>query len=644
VSSANSLVGSTLYDSVGENFVDALANGNYVVASPSWSSEFFLNVGAVTWANGSTGITGAVSPANSLVGTATADQVGSASTYLFENGDYLVSSPYWDNGAAVDAGAVTWVNGLTGLTGPVSATNSLVGSKTNDRVGDTSSMELANGNYVVPSPYWDNGGILDAGAATWADGDTGITGTISAANSLVGSSTSDMVGNRIGYLTNGNYVVSSPLWDYGSTQDAGAATFGNGLSGTVGFISPANSLVGGSDFDEISSYGVLGLTNGNYIVVSPEWDNGGIVNAGAATWGSGATGITGLVSAANSLVGASVDDHVGEGGAEALTNGNYVVASPLAQINGIIQAGAVTWGNGASGRTGTISTANSLFGPTAGDNIGSDGIWTLNQGNYVVLSPYWHGIGIVDDAGAATFGNGQTGVVGPVSAANSLVGSHLEDHVGMEITALSNGNYVVQSWDWNNGANLNAGAATWGSGVSGVKGELTAANSLVGSKTGDQVGYYGAILLKNGNYVVLTPEWDNGLITDAGAATWGNGAAGTVGPISAANSLVGSSNSDMIGYAGGYSFGSNDYFVFSPSWSNGASLDVGAITFVPGSFPSAGTISAQNSVIGAQPGSGHTMNKHIDSFHRQLVVGMPMQNQVVLYRPYYDLYLATIRK
>jgi hypothetical protein len=58
----------------------------------------------------------------------------------------------------------------------------------------------------------------------------------------------------------------------------------------------------------------------------------------------------------------------------------------------------------------------------------------------------------------------------------------------------------------------------------------------------------------------------------------------------------------------------------------------------------AGTVSAQNSVIGAQPGSGHAMNKQIDSFHRQLVVGMPKQNQVVLFRPYYDLYLATIQK
>ena len=49
---------------------------------------------------------------------------------------------------------------------------------------------LSNGNYVVDSPYW-NG---DRGAVTWGNGSTGISGTISAANSLVGSNPGDEVG------------------------------------------------------------------------------------------------------------------------------------------------------------------------------------------------------------------------------------------------------------------------------------------------------------------------------------------------------------------------------------------------------------------------------------------------------------------
>ena len=52
----------------------------------------------------------------------------------------------------------------------------------------------------------------------------------------------------------------------------------------------------------------------------------------------------------------------------------------------------------------------------------------------------------------------------------------------MQLQALSNGNYVVSSQDWDNGAILNAGAVTWGDGTSGITGTVTVTNSLVGSQ------------------------------------------------------------------------------------------------------------------------------------------------------------------
>src|SRR5262249_11149273 len=76
-------------------------------------------------------------------------------------------------------------NGATGTLGIVSISNSLVGSTTNDAVGTVT--VLANGNYVARANLWDNGAIVDAGAATWANGTTGVSGVISAANSLVGT-------------------------------------------------------------------------------------------------------------------------------------------------------------------------------------------------------------------------------------------------------------------------------------------------------------------------------------------------------------------------------------------------------------------------------------------------------------------------
>ena len=67
------------------------------------------------------------------------------------------------------------------------------------------------------------------------------------------------------------------------------------------------------------------LTNGNYVVRSTDWDNGAVVNAGAATWGNGTTGVSGVVSAANSLVGSTPATRSSSTGVMALTNGNYVV-------------------------------------------------------------------------------------------------------------------------------------------------------------------------------------------------------------------------------------------------------------------------------------------------------------------------------
>ncbi|MGE0713339.1 MAG: hypothetical protein AB7T09_35525, partial [Planctomycetota bacterium] len=145
----------------------------------------------MTWGNGSSGVTGAVSASNSLVGSTANDLVGNNGVYALSNGNYVVNSAYWNNGAATDAGAVTWSNGSSGTTGAVSASNSLVGSTASDLVGSHGVTALSNGNYVVRSVNWNNGAATRAGAATWGNGSSGTTGTVSASNSLVGSTASD---------------------------------------------------------------------------------------------------------------------------------------------------------------------------------------------------------------------------------------------------------------------------------------------------------------------------------------------------------------------------------------------------------------------------------------------------------------------
>ncbi len=345
VSAANSLVGSTSSDRVSVNGVTALSNGNYVVSSSSWDDGAITDVGAMTWGSGISGVSGVVSAANSLVGLMASDAVGNNGVTVLSNGNYVVSSPNWNNGTITDAGAVTWGSGIIGISGVVSAANSLVGSTASDEVGSNGLVALSNGNYVVLSSVWDNGIFGNAGAVTWGNGTSGISGVISAANSLVGSAANDQVGsNGVTALSNGNYVVSSVVWRNSTIFNAGAVTWGSGTSGVNGVISAANSLVGSTASDNVGIGGVTALSNGNYVVRSFNWRNGTVVNAGAVTWGSGTSGVSGVVSVANSLVGSTASDQVGLGGVTTLSNGNYFVRNPNWDNGAIVNAGAVTWG------------------------------------------------------------------------------------------------------------------------------------------------------------------------------------------------------------------------------------------------------------------------------------------------------------
>lgn len=229
---------------------------------------------------------------------------------------------------------------------------------------------LTNGNYVVTDPGWrDEDNEIRLGAAHLYDG---ITNTV--ISTLTGTRDGEVAA-----LSNGNFVVVSQ-------RSSGTVTWVNGVTGLDGSVTAANSLVGAAaGFDG----GVVALSNGNYVVVSPFWDNGAVADVGAATWGDGATGVAGPVTAANSLVGTGASHLVGFDGVVALSNGNYVVVSSFWESS-VFWAGAVTWGNGATGIVGPVTSANSLVGSTGNDRIGRGGVVALTNGNYVVASPGWH--------------------------------------------------------------------------------------------------------------------------------------------------------------------------------------------------------------------------------------------------------------
>lgn len=544
VNGATSIVGLRPGDMSGARVVP-LKNGNYVILSPNWNSGAAADVGAVTWCDGNVPTALAILDTNSLVGTSAGDQVGSNMVEL-ASGNFVVNSRFWNGGR----GATTWCSGTSPTVGEVSEVNSLVGSTSDDAL-ENSVIPLSNGHYVVASPLWDNTSppVPNAGAVTWCSGNGSTVGPVSSGNSLVGGSENDHAGSSVTALTNGNYVVCSRYWDNPSpaTTDVGAVTWCNGTSGRVGTVTATNSLTGGTTSDEVGANGAVALANGNYVVCSPAWDNPSpaMTDVGAVTWGQGTAVRTGIVSSSNSLTGGRSGNQAGNGGVTALTNGNYVVCSPSwnADPPAPSQVGAATWCNGFAPFAGVVSAANSLVGSTTNDHVGESPAVALANGNYVVRSSQWNrpSPSAATWAGAVTWGNGTTGITGPVSTTNSLVGSTPSDFVGAGgVIALTNGHYIVGSDVWNQVGATAVGAVTWGNGTTGVAGPITTLNSLIGSTANDGLGAAGSMTAQaNGNYVVRSPSWDDGVNFDAGAVTPGNGKTGTFGAVTSTNSVLG---------------------------------------------------------------------------------------------------------
>jgi hypothetical protein len=253
----------------------------------------------------------------------------------------------------------------------------------------------------------------------WSEQSTAFDGTVSAQGGAAGGA-----GGFIELSGHGNL-------DYGGAADAGAP---RGQNGTL-LLDPKNLIISTTSvgvfpqFDLIDPHPTVGgqfgagltvLRSGNVVVNNPFDDFGG-TNAGAVYLFDGLTGalISDLVgSTPGDVVGGYhfsdyYGDHTGAESAVALSDGNYVVLSLVWHGS----AGAVTWGSGTTGVSGTVSDSNSLVGSNPNDAVGGYIAYryiqvddhvepvgsvvltydTLSNGNYVVESSFWNG-----DRGAAT--------------------------------------------------------------------------------------------------------------------------------------------------------------------------------------------------------------------------------------------------
>lgn len=557
---------------------------------------------------------------------------------VLSTGNVVVTDPYVNS----ITGAVYLFNEKT-----AALISTLTGSQPNDSVGFNGIIPLVgNGNYLIVSSFWSNGPNSSAGAVTWGDGMLGVSGVISASNSLVGGNANDLVGNSPVYidlsvfaLPNGNYVVNSPNWTNGGNSSAGASTFGNGLTGISGLVSTANSIVGTNPSDFVADFGAIILSTSNYVLNSPNWANGvAKTNAGAITWVNGTTGKTinnafEAVSPSNSLVGGNSDDSMGYTGSQGifpLPNGNYVVCSPFWDNVGLgaTDAGSATLCKSDGTTIGTVSSSTSLVGRITNDRVGLNdslnfkSVFILPNDNYVLCSGFWqnNGTGPYTESGAATYCSGDyaTRTTGIVDGSNSLIGFAFPDYVGRwGIIVLTNGNYVLLSPTWSDRTTGvdQVGAVTWCNGSTGLPitgsfGLLSPTNSLVGETLFDFTGYsdgQGVHALPNGNYAVCSPYWDDysTLVANVGAVTLCKSDGTTVGyirPVSAVdkNSLTGSTDSDFIGIKA-IVLPSSNFVVYSRFWNNGPAIQAGAVTLCSGDYSSRTIdyVSPSNSVVGS---------------------------------------------
>lgn len=627
------LTGSQADDRIGMGRIVVLATGHFVVFSRDWDNGGAIDAGAVTWINGDTGLSGTVSAQNSLVGSSANDAIGGyEGVTALPNGHYVVVSSSWSNAGAASAGAVTWGNGNGGTVGAVSPANSLVGTEPMDFVGNdqdwfSNIAILPNGNYVVTSWYWHHGSRTNAGAVTWGNGEGGTVGPVSASNSLLGTtdcSSDTGAYSQITVLTNGNYVVSSPCWDNGGMADVGASTWVDGSQPFGGEVSASNSLIGTQSSDRVGSLRATPLTNGNFVVRSWHWQSG----TGATTWGDGSTGMpVGAVSISNSLTGSIPGDYFG-GRTVALSNGHYVAGGWNWHNSSGMSVGVVTWGNGNGGTVGAVSEANSLVGGTQGDAIGFRGIAALPNGNYVVASPYWSN-GSLQSVGAVTLLDGSGPISAVVTAENSLIGDQANDLVGNGgIHVLTNGAFVISSPEWNFGGIVNAGIVIWADGVSPLSGLASTAGSAFGCTAEDRVGGDGITPLANGHYVVSSSHLDLIKMSNAGAVTWLDGNAAYGYYVTDYNSLVGTTADDKIRVYGD-PLSDGNYLV---SRSYFGSAQIRSLSVIDGSHGSAGPLEDWNTVYVDPDTSSFAQHIAYDATRSRLVVGQPSSNKVILFR------------
>lgn len=438
VSEATAMIGRRTGDLVGSGGVTVLNNGNFVICSPNVSaSGSMLNAGAATFVTANGTLTGNISADNSLIGANADDHVCSGGIVkLRDSANYVVVSPDFQMSGA-RSGAATWARGTAGLTGIVSPTNSLVGVSRAGTfaVNNLSVVPLATGNYAVM--FSGTGATLQddpltGGPVLLGSRDAGISGRPTSANAVFVRDASRET-DALYALSGGGFAVYREMFtaEYAAihSYDGRTLTPGEALSSSallirrpgsvvplsngtfavissVGFPSSDSwitrrsdastaSLIAGSENSVLaptSSISVVALPNASAVVKAPFYDSG----RGLWSW-LPTTTWTGTIDRSNAVIGTDVTHSLGSDEIIPFSDGSFLA---VARAN----SGAVCEYSGNGPISGGVNPAYCFIGTIPLDYL--DIIHDPSERYWAVLQPYAQKLTIVPRQGSTLFRSG----------------------------------------------------------------------------------------------------------------------------------------------------------------------------------------------------------------------------------------------
>ena len=393
--------------------VTALANDNFVIAAPLDDLPGLADAGSVRLVNGTTGLE---IPGGLITGDDMSDSLGSGGITALSNNNFVIASPFDTVSGVLLAGSVRLVDGTVGT----QLGTAIAGDNPGDSIGISGAIALPNGNYVIGTPS-DDEGAVNNGSVRLVDG---ILGT-QIGMEIVGDGGDDGFG-FVTALANSNYVLGAPFDDVapGPVVNAGSVRLVSGVNGLeIGMIA------GDTVNDQLGFGDTIALGNNNFVVASI-LDNEGLIDNGSVRLVSGVTGLE-----IDMIAGDDNDDQLGLSvtGVTALANDNYVIASQL-DDSGLADNGSVRL---VDGMTGTLVVGGTITGSTANDQLGSGGVTALANNDYVIVSP-------LDDEGGIDFGSvrlvdGATGI----QIGASITGTVAGDMSMATVTGSPGGDYYI---------------------------------------------------------------------------------------------------------------------------------------------------------------------------------------------------------